>query len=78
MIPGSNKLGRITHTPAGNLQTGADPERLKEVMKVLPPINADLNPGKYIEAVYQNQIRKTEKINTCLNKYYGRASTIFE
>lgn len=45
VIPGSNKLGRLTHTPAGNLQTGADPERLKEVMKVLPAINADLDSG---------------------------------
>ena len=45
VIPGSNKLGRITHNPVGNLQTGADPDRLKEVMKVLPVIDVDLEPG---------------------------------
>lgn len=45
IVPGSNRCGRINHTPAGNLQTSADPERLKEIMKVMPVADADLESG---------------------------------
>jgi ectoine hydroxylase len=47
VVPGSHRLGRIDHGPVGD-QTGADPERVREIVKRLPIVYCELEPGAAI------------------------------
>lgn len=47
VVEGSHRLGRIHHGKVGD-QTGADPERVQEVVKRLPVIHCELEPGSAI------------------------------
>jgi hypothetical protein len=44
VIPGSHELGRIDHVLVGD-QAGADRERVEEVLKVLPLVYVEMEPG---------------------------------
>ncbi len=44
ILPGSHKVGRIDHIKVGG-QIGADPERVKQVMKFCPPMNVEVKQG---------------------------------
>jgi len=44
VLEGSHLLGRIDHGKVGD-QTGADPERVQEAVKVLPLIYCEMDPG---------------------------------
>ena len=44
VIPGSQKLGRMEHMKIGG-QTGADPERVEAVLKRLPLMYVEMEPG---------------------------------
>jgi hypothetical protein len=44
VLEGSHLLGRIDHGKVGD-QTGADPERVQEAVKVLPLVYCEMNPG---------------------------------
>ena len=43
-LDGSHLLGRIDHGKVGD-QTGADPERVQEAVKVLPLVYCEMDPG---------------------------------
>lgn len=45
VIPGSHRCGRLNHSAAGGLQTGADMQRVNELLKVLPETYVELEPG---------------------------------
>ena len=47
VVPGSHKIGRIDHGKVGD-QTGADPERVAEIVKRLPIEHCELAPGAAI------------------------------
>jgi ectoine hydroxylase len=44
VVHGSHKLGRIDHVLAGE-QAGADPLRVEEILKRLPLVYVEMNPG---------------------------------
>ncbi len=44
VIRGSHKLGRIDHGRVGG-QTGADPERVEQILKVLDHVHVEMAPG---------------------------------
>jgi len=44
VVPGSHLLGRLDHVDAGD-QVCADPERVREVLKRLPVVACELEPG---------------------------------
>ena len=44
VLKGSHKMGRIEHGRFGD-QTGADPERVAEAVKVLETVYVELDPG---------------------------------
>ena len=44
VLKGSHKMGRVDHDRYGN-QTGADPERVNEAMKVMESVYVELEPG---------------------------------
>lgn len=44
VVDGSHLVGRIDHGPVGE-QTGADPERVAEIVKRLPTVYCELPPG---------------------------------
>ena len=44
VLKGSHKMGRVDHDRHGN-QTGADPERVNEAMKVMESVYVELEPG---------------------------------
>lgn len=44
VIKGSQKLGRIDHVTTGE-QTGADPERIQEILKRMELVYVDMEPG---------------------------------
>ena len=46
MIPGSHTCGRLNHAAAGGLQTGADIQRVQELLKILPETYVELEAGK--------------------------------
>jgi ectoine hydroxylase-related dioxygenase (phytanoyl-CoA dioxygenase family) len=47
VVPGSHRLGRIDHGKVGD-QTGADPERVQEVVRRLPVVYCELAAGSGI------------------------------
>ncbi len=47
VIPGSHRLGRLEHGQVGD-QTGADPERVAEVVRRLETIHVELEPGSAV------------------------------
>ncbi len=47
VVPGSHRIGRIEHGKVGD-QTGADPERVAEIVQRLPIVHCDLEPGSAI------------------------------
>ena len=47
VVPGSHRLGRIDHGKVGE-QTGADPERVAEIVQRLPIVDCELPPGAAI------------------------------
>lgn len=47
VVDGSHHLGRIQHGKVGD-QTGADPERVQEIVKRLPTMHCELEPGAAI------------------------------
>ena len=44
VLKGSHKMGRVDHDRYGD-QTGADPERVNEAMKVMESVYVELDPG---------------------------------
>ena len=44
VVPGSHRMGRIDHLKIGD-QTGADPERVQEIVRRLPVVHCELEPG---------------------------------
>lgn len=44
VVAGSHRLGRIDHGPIGD-QTGADTERVQEIVQRLPIVHCELEPG---------------------------------
>jgi hypothetical protein len=44
VLDGSHRMGRIDHGKVGD-QTGADPERVQEAVKVLPLVYCEMGPG---------------------------------
>lgn len=47
VVAGSHRLGRIDHGKVGD-QTGADPERVAEIVQRLPTVDCELAPGSAI------------------------------
>ncbi len=47
VVAGSHKVGRIDHGQVGD-QTGADPERVAQVVQRLPVVHCELDPGSAI------------------------------
>lgn len=47
VLKGSHRLGRLNHQAAGS-QTGADPERLRQVMPLFEHVHVELTPGSTI------------------------------
>ncbi|MCP3915918.1 MAG: hypothetical protein GY711_10220 [bacterium] len=45
VVPGSHALGRIDHVTVGVDQTGADPERVADVLARTPTVHLELEPG---------------------------------
>ena len=49
VIAGSHKLGRLDHVERGSISdSGVDPERLEQVLKVLPEVELELEPGDMV------------------------------
>lgn len=46
-IPGSNRMGRIEHQHVGD-QTGADPERVKQILERVQPVRIEATPGDVV------------------------------
>ena len=59
MLRGSNHLGRIDHGRVGG-QTGADADRVSEVLKVLPVDHTVLDPGDVL-FFHSNLLHKSNR-----------------
>ena len=47
VVAGSHRIGRIDHGKVGD-QTGADPERVQEIVQRLPTVYCELQPGSAV------------------------------
>ena len=44
VLPGSHRFGRLNHTKQAE-QMAVEPERLREIMKKVPPVQVEMDPG---------------------------------
>ena len=77
MLRGSNHLGRLNHGRVGG-QTGADADRVSDILKVLPVDDAVLDPGDTL-FFHSNLLHKSNRNDSAHRRWafliaYNRAS----
>jgi len=77
VLKGSHRLGRVEHSLIGG-QTGADPERVKEAMKVCEKVYVELQPGDSL-FFHCNLLHCSSQNDSEMNRFafliaYNRAS----
>ena len=83
VIKGSHHLGRIEHGISGN-QTGADKDRVNEILKVLPLVFCELEPGDTLffhsNLLHRSDANRSERSRWSLICCYNMAmnNPIFE
>ncbi|XP_013395022.1 phytanoyl-CoA dioxygenase-like isoform X2 [Lingula anatina] len=77
VVPRSHKMGRIAHVTTGE-EVGADLERVEQVLKVLPVVHVEMNPGDAL-FFHSNVLHQSDQNNSARRRWayliaYNRAS----
>ncbi|XP_077986733.1 L-proline trans-4-hydroxylase-like [Glandiceps talaboti] len=77
VLPGTHKLGRVDHGRVGG-QTGADMERVKEVLNVFPLVFVEMNAGDalyfHCNVLHRSDQNHSDRRRWALISAYNRAT----